>query len=215
MRIRRSSTIAASSPFKNPFATPGGSRLRSMHTPSGEDANPWDETAPLLSDTAKYRGSPTNPSSYGAADARASRNRSRRASSRSSKTKLTAVFGTRDAYDVNHPPSVPGSPTFGATDRPDMTFADVMIRDEISLSGSGHRSIDDEEALSETEGPDRDYVRRPTAAAAGDVCFPGPGMSEMGEEDTHSRDPDLHHYRVRQRRAQWPDLSVLEEWRHF
>lgn len=219
MRIRRSSTIAASSPFKNPFSTPGGSRLRSMQTPnSGDergDANPWDETAPLLSESAKYRGSPTNPSSYGAADARAGRNRSRRDSSRSSRTKFTATLGTRDAYDVNHPPSVPGSPTFGATDRPDMTFADVMIRDEISLSGSGHHSIDDDEALSETEGPARDHARRMTAAAAGDVCFPGPGMSEMGEEDTQSRDPDLHQYRVRRRRAQWPDLSILDEWRRF
>ncbi|PNY26577.1 metal ion transporter [Tolypocladium capitatum] len=219
MRIRRSSTIVASSPFKNPFSTPGGSRLRVTQAPnSGDergDVTPWDETAPLLSESVKYRGSPTNPSSYGAADARAIRNRSRRASSGSSRTKLTAALGIRDAYDVNHPPSVPASPAFGPTDRPDMTFADVMIRDDISLSGSPHRSIDDDEALSGTEGPVRDHARRMTSAAAADVCFPGLGMSELGEEDTQSRDPDLHQFSVRRRRAQWPDLSILEEWRHF
>ncbi|GJN77767.1 CorA metal ion transporter [Purpureocillium lilacinum] len=220
MRLRRPSTVAATSPFHNPFSTPGASRLRSIHTPNSGDGeradetNPWDETAPLLSDSARYRASPTGPSSYGAA----SRNRSRRSSSRSSRTKLTANLTVKDGYDVNHPPSVPGSPAFGGVDRPELAFGDVMIRDEISLDGSPHGSLDAEEAMSEADGTVRDHradLARRMTEAAGDVCFPAPDMSELGDEDAHSRDVAAHQYRGRRRRAQWPDLSVLEEWRHF
>ncbi|KHN96487.1 CorA family metal ion transporter [Metarhizium album ARSEF 1941] len=223
MRTRRSSTIAAQSSFHNPFAsTPGGSRLRSMHTPNSPDANgerdPWDETAPLLSASAK-RGTPTGPSSYGASESRTARNRSPR-SSRSSKTKLAP--SQKDGYDVNHPPSVPGSPAFRAATGPEMVFGDVMIRDDLSLpSGMSGRCSDNEEAVSDTEGSIRDHKpeinRRTTVDAPVDVCFPAPGMSELGEEedDAQSRDPQIHRRRARRRHGQWPDLSVLEEWRHY
>lgn len=102
-----------------------------------------------------------------------------------------------------------------------MAFGDVMIRDELSLGGGSprRRLSGDEEALSETEGPVHDYrqdsTRRPTTDASGDVCFPGPGMSEIGEEDTQSRDQDVHQHRPRRRRGQWPDLSILEEWMYY
>ncbi|PHH88009.1 hypothetical protein CDD83_8132 [Cordyceps sp. RAO-2017] len=228
MRIRRPSNTAASSSFHNIYSTAGASsRLRSMQTPnSGDEAvppNPWDETAPLLSDSARFRHSPVEYPNYGAGDLKpAGRSRSRRASSRSSRTRLTTALGPKEAYDVNHPPSVPGSPTFGATDHPAMTFGDVMIRDEISLrSGSPHRRpvVDDQAALSVADGPIRDlrpdHNRRLKVSAAGDVCFPVPGMSELGEEDAHSRDRDLHEWRTRRRRGQWPDLSTLDEWRRF
>ncbi|KJZ73621.1 hypothetical protein HIM_06954 [Hirsutella minnesotensis 3608] len=223
MRIRRSSTAQPASPFHNAFSTPGGSRLRSMQTVnSGDEAgesHPWDETAPLLSDAAKCRASPTGPSSYGASDSRTARNRSRRASSRSSRTKLAGLLAPKDTYDVNHPPSVPGSPTYGAADHPEMTFGDVMIRDEISLSGSPRRSTVDNAALSDADGAVRDHrpdhTRRMTAGSAGDICYPISGLSELGEDDGHSRDPDFHQYRARRRRGQWPDLSIFEEWRRF
>ncbi|KAK2606164.1 CorA metal ion transporter [Conoideocrella luteorostrata] len=223
MRIRRPSTIAVSSPFHNPFpATPGGSRLRAIHTPnsagSHDNRNPWDETMPLLSGSA-LKNSPTRPSSYGASDSKAGRNRSRR-SSRSSK-RLATSQGARDGYDVNHPPSVPGSPTFGPLDGPDMTFADVMIRDDMSLrSGSPRRSMDEEaEVLLETEDLSHDHrqepTRRPPGGASEDVCFPIPGMSELGDDDTRMRDPQSYQRRPRRRRGQWPDLAVLEEWRTY
>lgn len=218
MRIRRPSTIAVASPFHNPFST-GGSRLRSMQTPTSADneRNPWDETAPLLSGSAR-KGTPTGPSSYGASDSRVSRNRSRR-SSRSSKNRLPVSQNTIDGYDVNHPPSVPGSPAFGASAGPDLTFGDVMIRDAISLRSGSRRNSDNEEALSETDDPVYDHRqeanRRATVDVSGDVCFPAPGMSELGEDDTQSRDPQAHQRRARRRRGQWPDLSVLEEWRQY
>ncbi|KAK8925152.1 putative metal iontransporter [Metarhizium anisopliae] len=222
MRTRRSSTIAVSSPFHNPFSsTPGGSRLRSMHTPNSPNENaehnPWDETAPLLSASAK-KATPTGPSSYGASEGKTGRNRSRR-SSRSSRTKRPP--SQRDGYDVNHPPSVPGSPTFGAAAGPEMVFGDVMIRDDLSLPSGSGRCSDNEEAVSVTESPLHDHRpeinRRSTVAAAGDVCFPAPGMSELGEEedDAQSRDPQIHQRHARRRRGQWPDLSVLEEWRQY
>ncbi|KYK56866.1 CorA family metal ion transporter [Drechmeria coniospora] len=220
MRVRRQSTAAISGgAFHNPFSTTQASRLRSMQTAnSGDDdaePNTLDETAPLLQESTTYRASPTNFSGYGASDSRATRNLSRRASSRSSRTRLTAALGTKDRYDVNHPPSVPGSPTYGGMDRSDVNFGDVMIRDEISLNGSPCRSIHDHVSLSDTDRPMRDPTRRMTEAV-GDVCFPGPGMSDIGdEEETHTQDAGLHQYRGRRRRVQWPDLSVLEEWRHF
>ncbi|KAM4055001.1 corA-like Mg2+ transporter protein [Hirsutella rhossiliensis] len=223
MRFRRTSTAAAAaaSPFHNPYSTPAASRLRSMQTPhSDEDrgeSHPWDETVPLLPDATKRRASPTGPSSYGASDTRPGRNWSRRDSSKSSRTKLAAALGPKDAYDVNHPPSVPGSPNFGATDHPEMTFGDVMIRDELSLgSGSPRHVIDGDEDRAATDGPLRgpDHGRRLTAASAAE-CYTGHGLSELGEEDAHLRDPDLHQYRARRRRSQWPDLSILEEWRRF
>ena len=222
MRFRRPSTIAVSSPFHNPFpTTPGGSRLRS--TPNSGDArterNIWDETLPLLSGSAKGRSSQTGPSSYGgASDSKATRNRSRRASSRSSKTNRLAP----SSYDVNNPPSVPASPVFGAAEGPGLTFGDVMIHDELTLPVGSQRHSVDENAMSETEGPLheqwQDPNRRHTVDVAGDVCFPAPGMSELGDdemEDAASRGAGAHKHRPRRRRAQWPDLSTLEEWMHF
>ncbi|RDA94166.1 hypothetical protein CP533_6610 [Ophiocordyceps camponoti-saundersi (nom. inval.)] len=225
MRVRRSSTAAAaaaaaSSSLHNPYATPASNRLRAMHPSHSDDDDDVagrDEAIPLLSDAARRRGSPTGPSSYGAAGGRA---RSRRASSRSSRTKLAGLSAMKDSYHVNHPPSVPGSPTFGAADHPEMVFGDVMIRDEISLpSGSPRFSLNGDADLSGADGPVRDHRtdhgRRLTVSGPGDVCFPVRGMSELGEEDAHSRDPELHQYRARRRRGQWPDLSTLEEWKRF
>ncbi|KAF4587733.1 CorA family metal ion transporter [Ophiocordyceps camponoti-floridani] len=225
MRIRRSSSaaaaVAASSSVHNPYATPAATRLRAMHS---DDEEP-EESAPLLPDTGRRRASPTDPLGYGSTDPRPGRVRSRRGSSRSSRsrTRLAATSAIKDSYHVNHPPSVPGSPIFGAADHPEMVFGDVMIRDELSLrSGSPRFSLndDDDADLSTVDGPVRDHRpdhghgRRHTVTATGDVCFPVRGMSEIGEEEeTHSR--DQHHYRSRRRRGQWPDLETLEEWKRF
>ncbi|KAG6007283.1 hypothetical protein E4U21_006201 [Claviceps maximensis] len=226
MRIRRLSTIAVSSPFHNPFSTtPGGSRQRAVQTSISagspeNNQNPWDETVPLLSGSGR-RNSPPGPLGYGANEARPGRNQSRR-SSRSSRRLVTS----QGAYDVNHPPSVPASPSFGPLDGgPDMTFVDVMIRDDMSLSsGSPRRKTMDQgnESQSETEGGgDRDHdrrsdlTRRPTVVMSEDVCFPAPGMSELGDDDIRIHDPQSYPSRSRRRRSQWPDLSVLEEWRSY
>lgn len=60
-----------------------------------------------------------------------------------------------------------------------------------------------------------EFGRRMAAEAEQDVCFPGPGMSEMGDDEMQSRAHEPRQYRTRRRRGQWPDLSTLEEWSHM
>lgn len=223
MRPRRSSTVPTPG-FQNPFGgTTGGSRLRNIQSNSGDDENqssPWGESAPLLPESARSlrHAGMSGLSGYGAAqDTRGSRPQSGRASSRSSKTRQ---FGAKSSYDVNHPPSVPGSPTFAAADRMDLSFGDVMIRDELDMRDeSPRRNILDDANESGSDRGGRDnrpaLNRRMASEAEGDVCFPGPGMSEIGEEETQSRGQEQPRYRTRRRRGQWPDLSILEEWNHF
>ncbi|KAH8737419.1 hypothetical protein BGZ61DRAFT_438288 [Ilyonectria robusta] len=222
LRIRRSSTAPGPpSPYGPSFTNQGTSRLRSMQEIHSDDEQidplmRWDESAPLLSES-RPRGSQTILSSYGASDVRSSRPRSRRASNKSSMTRLGTSNSGRDRYDVNHPPSMPGSPAFGASTRMDMSFGDVMIRDEISLRDeSPHQSVAD---VSDMGGVLRDgrpeLSRRAANEAEQDVCFPGPGMSEMGDDDAQSRSQEPRRYRTRRRRGQWPDLAVLEEWSHM
>ncbi|KAM6479764.1 hypothetical protein HDV62DRAFT_367865 [Trichoderma sp. SZMC 28011] len=209
MRVRRSSTIAGPGSFQNPFSSISATRLRSMQTAQSGDESPsgrWDESSPLLTEPARRPGSQSNVPSYGTSDARLGRNRSRRASSASSRARLRTAYSTKDKYDINHPPSIPGSPTFGPTDGMDLNFGDVMIRDELTM-GSG------DEALSDAEADRGDKDRRLAPEASGDVCFPGPGMSDIGDDETASRYE--RRYRTRRRRGRWPDLSVLEDWMRY
>lgn len=97
-----------------------------------------------------------------------------------------------------------------------MNFGDVMIRDEIDMGHSDHGSVAGDEDHSEHEGAHPDLNRRLGNQAEEDVCFPGPGMSELGEEDFNNlRDRGQHQYRTRRRRGEWPDLSILDEWHRF
>jgi len=50
-------------------------------------------------------------------------------------------------------------------------------------------------------------------AAEEDVCFPQEGLSEIADDELHTRDPAGYRMRARRRRGKWPDLSVLDEWR--
>ncbi len=216
MRIRRSSTVGDR--LQNPLPS-ANSRLRSVQTHHSGDKSgpgtPWDENTPLLPDSSRL--SNTGASSYGGADSRTHRSKSRRSSTVSSSTKLAAAFGRKDQYNVNNPPSVPGSPTFGTLNHHnDMTFGDVMLRDEMAMrSGSPKRSMDeDENYFNAEDGHRHDAIHSPHPDAAADVCFPAHGMSELGDDDGTARGDGPQH-RTRRRRRQWPDLSVLEEWRQF
>lgn len=185
-----------------------------MQTAQSGDESPsgrWDESAPLLSEPTRRPGSQVGVPSYGTSDARLGRNRSRRPSSSSSRARLRTAFSAKDRYDINHPPSIPGSPTFGTSDGIELNFGDVMMRDELTM-GSG------DEALSDAGGAVRDrrpdHERRLAPEASGDVCFPGPGMSDMGDDETASR-YESRRYRSRRHRGRWPDLSVLEDWMRY
>lgn len=217
MRPRRPSTVAPDR-FQNPLPS-ANSRMRSIQTHHGSDrsgpATPWDETAPLLSDSSRL-GATASPC-YGGADSRTQKTRSRRSSNVSSNTRLAAAFGRKDPYHVNNPPSVPGSPTFGTIDHHNaMTFGDVMLRDEIAMrTGSPKRAtMNDENFFNDEDGHHHDDIHTPHPDAEADVCFPAQGMSELGDDEGTTRGDGAQH-KIRRRRRQWPDLSVLEEWRQF
>lgn len=103
-----------------------------------------------------------------------------------------------------------------------MTFGDVMLRDDLAMrTGSPRRNVGAEDMYSHNGDNDHeDHEHRRSNAAEGetDVCFPAPGMSELGDDETHTRDGDdysTHQHRTRRRRRHWPDLSVLNEWMLF
>lgn len=96
-----------------------------------------------------------------------------------------------------------------------MNLGDVMIRDELDMHNHSAGHSDGEGSPDRGQGPHPDLNRRMGTQAEEDVCFPGPGMSELGEDDFAMRDAEQHQYRTRRRRGEWPDLSILEEWHHF
>ncbi|KAK3207976.1 hypothetical protein GRF29_96g1064406 [Pseudopithomyces chartarum] len=133
-------------------------------------------------------------------------------------------------YDVNNPPSVPGSPVLG----PELnSYGDVMLPNDIQRSNSRPGSsesrgrsrdmlidIDEEptpkqiyESAPTSPPAPTDLRRRMTLSAAEDVCFPLEGMSEIGQEDYTQRS-EAGDTRQRRRRRRWPDLGALEAWSH-
>lgn len=204
---------------------------------SGPDVN---DRTPLI--TTYQTSSPTRIN-YGT-DARTSSyaSRPRRPSMETSSTRLAMSFKHSPAggplpdrdYDVNNPPSVPGSPKTGAVD---MGYDDAMVtgielppgtrspgarrgsmdllRDAvIDMEGriEGHSPHDEGSTPPSPEMPPQDaLLRRRTIAlpVEEDVCFP----SELAEDyqPRSSRDEDAAERR-RRRRREWPDLEVLEEW---
>ncbi|KAK3695011.1 hypothetical protein B0T22DRAFT_89825 [Podospora appendiculata] len=220
LRPRRPSVMTTNNPYQSQFATPQpGSRLRSIaRSESPDEDEQLGEGAPLLSSSMFQR--PEGPAGYGTNETpRRSGPGSRRESSRaSSKKKFATPFARNDGYDVNYPPSVPGSPVLRPTDRLDMSFSDVMLRDDIE---SGQRSPNDVSDEGDGRGGQgfqpSPLERRHTIAlqAEEDVCFPQEGLSDIGDDDLRARDPDAYRIRARRRRGKWPDLSILNEWSRF
>lgn len=224
--------------YQNPFAHSNSASQRAI---AAEDASDEDddtvpnETLPLLSASARSKSSgpgvgygaysdskPKQPSRHNSYQQRSPSS----SSSRSRKKKT--IFDRQgsqfpphnDEYNVNYPPSVPGSPRIDPAN-PDMNFGDVMVRDDYDTR---HRSGDDvnkhADNASTGSSPRRESGfevgydgRRHTIAiqAEEDVCFPVE-MSELAEEDQREegRRPGQ-----RRRRSRWPDLSVLDEWSRF
>lgn len=255
MRPRRSSTIAQS-PFgggtydnatsyrpqyQNPFTAFDNASRRPRTANNGsdkEDDTVQDERALLISSSSRSKTSGPGVG-YGGfgGDAKLSRHNSyhRRSSSKSSSRsrkrtifdKQNSPFPTQsDEYNVNYPPSVPGSPRLSATNR-DMSFGDMMVRDDFAPSRASPRHARDdlsEHAVtdpSRTGSPRRESGydgRRHTIAlqAEEDVCFPV-DMSEMADEDMPHREGAAFRREggPRRRRGKWPDLSILDEWSRF
>ncbi|KAG7293096.1 hypothetical protein NEMBOFW57_003142 [Staphylotrichum longicolle] len=190
-------TTSASFPAPQP-----ATRLRAC---ARVDSDEEDEGAPLLSSPVFQRSETI--SGYGTGDGqRRSRPSSRRNSSRGSSNKRLLAA---DRYNVNYPPSVPGSPALHASDHMTMSFGDVLLRDDIDHGQHSPRSMEDQDTRPPLE-------RRKTIAmqAQEDVCFPQEGLSEIGDDELAARD-SAYRTRPRRRRGKWPDLSILEEWSRF
>ncbi|KAI9781841.1 MAG: CorA metal ion transporter [Geoglossum umbratile] len=140
-------------------------------------------------------------------------------------------WGGQGEYNVNYPPSVPGSPK----QEPDrsMGFDDVMLTENFSPSRSperrwGRGSVVLDSVIDMTgeagmdpycadstppspSGEDRGDRRHPVAEE--DVCFPVEGMSEIADDESPPMPGGSYRISGRRRRLRrWPDLEVLEEW---
>ncbi|KAI0842941.1 cora-domain-containing protein [Hypoxylon sp. FL0890] len=209
-RPRRPSTLAAS--LHLPQST---SRPRTLQGTQSHDYNEEEETnesAPLLSSSSRHDLDSSR--GYGSSDGRRRNDisSSRPGSNISAKKTQLGPMTPSDRYNVNYPPSVPGTPPLGPSDRLDMSFGDMMMRDELVE----HASRSNSGAETETE-PLREqspFDRRHTIAlqAQEDVCFPQEGLSELADEDVQQARDTRSIRSRRRRRIKWPDLAILEEW---
>jgi magnesium transporter len=202
-----------------------------------EEEDVADERAPLIASSSRSKSSNhvLGYGSYGG-DPK-NRHGSSRSSSRSKKKtifdKQSSLALPTDNYNVNYPPSMPGSPELGAVNR-GMSFGDVLVRDEFAparASPCGHDSndfaIDVDEQTERNSMPgsprkDSGFEGRRHTIAIGaeeDVCFPVEGMSEMADDDMPQRDGSAYrrggHDPRRRRGKLWPDLAMLDDWSSY
>lgn len=128
-------------------------------------------------------------------------------------------------YNVNNPPSMPGSPQLGA----EMGYDDAFITGmdfERPRSGGQTVSSSPRDAVIDIDSqfspqpssprmPELTRRRTVTLPVEEDVCFPIGALSDLAEEEFQPRVPvdgEQSEERRRRRRRIWPDLSVLEEW---
>ena len=195
-----------------------------------DDEMPANDRTPLLGSSTRNKAFKPDISRNNSGANYGAHGRPRRASrhsTTSSKRNGTAqgryqatVESDSEEYDVNNPPSMPGSPRMGNLD-------DLMIA-ELSNSIPSDRGRDaiididtgyEEDGRRYSSASGEGHRRRPTVAdlAERDVCFPGDaGLSEIGEEEEEERRSRTESGRVRRkRRRQLPDLDILEDFAHM
>lgn len=188
---------------------------------SDDDDHNINDRTPLIPSSYRDHDRPTTNRTNSSHMAYGTRRRPSAPSVASSKKSRRA--GHRHAasededFDVNNPPSVPGSPKLGTLD-------DVMIAENFSNERSpGHReaiididrNVSSDAFASSSSSPDRAEGRRHTLShpAENDVCYPADvDMSVIGEEEFQRPDDGSRTRDRRRRRRRWPDLSYLEEW---
>ncbi|KKZ66422.1 hypothetical protein EMCG_07850 [[Emmonsia] crescens] len=244
MRPRRESRLAQSyRPEPQQLSSRPPGRAQRPTSPSqvidGEESEEADDRTPLIKPSSVHNSSFVRyGASAGAGQHSGAPSPQGRMSAASSFRSGTAQYsiGTsqslRRGYDVNNPPSVPGSPHI----RPDVGYDDPMIvghdfdhtSPEIASAASvpchvidvdgqgGHASRSGSSAVSPRFSPPELQRRRTvTLPVEEDVCFPTGALSDLGEEDYAPQPPLEEGFggeRRRRRRRVWPDLSVLEEW---
>ena len=256
MRPRRSSTLQTAfggqsfydSPnsyrpqYQNPFTSRSSENVNRGQRPPKSDSDEEDdvmnERHPLIPSSARSKGSSnllgyggyggeSRPSPHNSSNRRDSSKSSNRSKKRTIFDKQKSTFPSQsDDYNVNYPPSVPGSPQLSAPNR-DMSYGDMMVRDDFGPARASPRSMLDnvsEHAIddgSRQASPRRQsgFERRHTIAlqAEEDVCFPIEGMSELADDDMPQRDGGAYRGTngQRRRRGKWPDLAMLDEWDRF
>ncbi|EEP76004.1 conserved hypothetical protein [Uncinocarpus reesii 1704] len=188
--------------------------IKSSEESEGE-SDEADDRTPLIRPNSLHN---TNFVRYGA-DNRDNPRYSRRSSGRSIRSEPHSIgeeYEFRKNYDVNNPPSVPGSPKvgpefgyddslitgrdFGRSKSPETRSTSAVPRDVIiDMDGAG-KSLSVVELLL--------FPSKTTYA------FPTGALSDLGEEEFTAH-PPIEGYSAeprRRRRRVWPDLSVLEEW---
>ncbi|KAE9974248.1 hypothetical protein EG328_003967 [Venturia inaequalis] len=213
------------------------SRLqRPQNASDSEDDNSADR-APLLGRSYRSKGDPPRgmTSGYGGVssspnalrhdpfyDRRPSKNSSR--SSHRRIDQFQRPKSPEEDYDVNNPPSVPGSPKFGA----EMGYDDVMLtgadlsRGRASEHGDTSRDalidIDNNIPIDRVAGaaspsPGGFHRRMTLNPAEDDVCFPHEALTEVDESVVGDEDKHDDYTRPKRRgRKVWPDLGILQEW---
>ncbi|KAK7941271.1 cora-domain-containing protein [Apiospora aurea] len=235
-RPRRPSTIMAAS-FQlsrgggGEQQTPRPRTAYKNDSQAGDDNNDeeQDELA-RMSESAPLLPGPTRTESssriYGSSDGMGSwggrqhRDSMHRGSSKSSWRGQSGLLGPptpgTERYNVNYPPSMPGSPRLGGLDRMDVNFGDELMLDQLaSASKDDVNSLGDEDTGDHHMHGSPSFQRRHTIAleAQEDVCFPQEGMSEIADDELNqARDQRNNMRRSRRRREKWPDLAILEEW---
>ena len=155
--------------------------------------------------------------------------------------KSPAASGQDPNYDVNNPPSIPNSPTLAPSKNYDDAVVTGADFDFSSTARSQDRRastswpVSNDMLIDVDDSGDRppnqpttttpssprlsrqDALRRSKSIAlpaAGDVCFPNEGMSELAEDERGARPEEAGEAgeRRRRRNREWPDLSVLEEF---
>jgi magnesium transporter len=229
--------------YQNPFRSSDtlSRRPRTGRKGSDDEDEVIDERAPLIpsSGRSKSSGAALGYGPYSGEQPKLSRhnsqNNKRSSSKSSSNSRKRTIFDKQSSsfplqnedYNVNYPPSVPGSPDLGASHR-EINFGDMMVREEFeSPLGSprhgrddiGEHAIDDGSRVASPRRYPGLEGRRHTIAvqAEEDVCFPIEEMSEMADDDMHQRDGALNRRPIgpRRRRGKWPDLAMLDDWSRF
>ncbi|KAL5596941.1 hypothetical protein BROUX41_006384 [Berkeleyomyces rouxiae] len=216
-RPRRSSMALGNSSFAPPFTFQRNRSSRQDDSDSDDDKDDsYDEGVPLLSSSRAKRvtGSISMPN-YSAGQSL-----SRRSSTPSFRNRLNphTTPNVERKNNVNYPPSIPGSPTLGPSDGPDMTFGDVMIRHELSR----HTSDDGSQRNGGlSDGDDDNLGHSPRSTSTGKrAAMSSAGLGFSPSVDNHDDEDDNEDPRSQmfgsrrrdRRRRRWPDLSVLQDW---
>ncbi|KAJ5696285.1 hypothetical protein N7455_000820 [Penicillium solitum] len=252
MRPRRDSRLASSfrpssltsNVFRSndgqPRSTPRGGRGQPHHVGDSDDEDANDRT-PLMRPVSGHTpghnryGTDSRPSLFSSrAQQSSTKTISSGCSPKDDRSPLYSPTVERD-YDINNPPSIPGSPKLG----PEMNYDDAVVTGadwDFSMARSMENRKDSlnalNDALIDIDGngrhphsapssspgspllsPQQEMRRRRTVAvpAQEDVCFPTETISELGDEGPRQMRDEAGERR-RRRNRRWPDLSALEEW---